>query len=45
MKVVSGGPGGSRSSLFVNQETGSTIRKIWQALIETGAFGPLKVPQ
>lgn len=40
-----GGPCGSRSSLFINQDTGSTIRKIWQAVVETGAFGPIKVAQ
>ena len=40
-----GQPCGSRSSLFINQETASTIRKIWRILIETGAFGPLKVGQ
>jgi len=40
-----GGPCGRRSSLFINQDTGSTIKKIWQALIETGAFGPIKVTQ
>ena len=39
-----GQPCGSRSSLFVSQETGTTIRKIWQAIVETGAFGPLKMP-
>jgi len=38
-----GGPCGSRSSLFINQDTGSTIRKIWRAIVETGAFGPIKV--
>ena len=40
-----GTPSGSRSSLFINQKTGSTIKKIWQLLIETGAFGPIKIPQ
>jgi hypothetical protein len=38
-----GTPCGSRSSLFVNQETGQAIRKIWDALIHTGMFGPIKV--
>lgn len=32
-------PHGSRSSLFVNQETGQAIKKIWNALINTGVFG------
>jgi len=40
-----GTPCGSRSSLFVNQETGAAIRKFWRALIETGAFGPIKMSQ
>jgi len=38
-----GNPHGSRSSLFVNQETGQTIKKIWNALIYTGMYGPIKV--
>jgi hypothetical protein len=38
-----GTPHGSRSSLFVSQETGQAIKKIWNALIFTGMFGPIKV--
>jgi hypothetical protein len=38
-----GHPHGSRSSLFVNQETGLIIKKIWNSLIYTGMFGPIKV--
>ena len=38
-----GVPHGSRSSLFVNQETGQAIKKIWNSLIYTGMFGPIKV--
>lgn len=38
-----GQPYGSRSSLFVSQETGQNIKKIWNALIYTGMFGPIKV--
>ena len=38
-----GSPHGSRSSLFVNQETGLTIKKVWSLLINTGMFGPIKV--
>lgn len=38
-----GAPYGSRSSLFVSQETGQSIKKIWEALIYTGMFGPIKV--
>jgi len=37
-----GSPSGSRSSLFVNQETGQAIKKIWNALIQTGMFGSIK---
>ncbi len=38
-----GRPHGARSSLFVSQETGQAIKKIWDALIHTGMFGPIKV--
>jgi len=38
-----GSPHGSRSSLFVSQETGQAIKKIWNALIFTGMFGSIKV--
>lgn len=38
-----GTPYGSRSSLFVNQETGQVIKNIWIALINTGMFGPIRV--
>lgn len=38
-----GRPHGARSSLFVSQETGQTIKKIWDALIYTGMFGPIRV--
>lgn len=38
-----GSPHGARSSLFVNQETGQAIKKIWNALIYTGMFGPIRV--
>jgi hypothetical protein len=38
-----GGPHGSRSSLFVNQDTGQGLKKVWEALIYTGMFGPIKV--
>lgn len=37
-----GRPHGARSSLFVNQEAGQSIKTIWNALIETGMFGPVK---
>ena len=38
-----GRPHGSRSSLFVTQETGQAIKKIWEAIIYTGMFGNIKV--
>lgn len=38
-----GSPYGSRSSLFVNQDTGQNLKKVWNALIYTGMFGPIKV--
>lgn len=38
-----GSPHGSRSSLFVSQETGQAMKKVWEALINTGMFGPIKV--
>lgn len=36
-------PHGSRSSLFVNQETALTMKKVWNLLINTGMFGSIKV--
>ena len=38
-----GSPHGSRSSLFVNQDTALTMKKIWNLLINTGMYGPIKV--
>ena len=38
-----GSPHGQRSSLFVNQETALTMKKIWNLLINTGMFGSIKV--
>jgi hypothetical protein len=38
-----GCPHGSRSSLFVSQETGLTMKKVWNLLINTGMFGPIRV--
>ncbi len=37
-----GRPHGRRSSLFVNRETGQVMKTIWNALINTGLFGPIK---
>lgn len=39
---ILGRPHGSRSSLFVNQHTGAHMRKILEALNESGMFGPIK---
>lgn len=38
-----GGPRGARSSLFVSQETGQALKKVWESLIYSGMFGPIKV--
>ncbi|MDH0292017.1 hypothetical protein N7414_23075 [Pseudomonas sp. GD04087] len=38
-----GVPHGSRSSLFVNQETGLAIKKLWETLINSGMFGNIRV--
>jgi len=38
-----GRPHGSRSSLFVNQDTGQAMKKVWNTLIGTGMFGPIKL--
>lgn len=39
---ILGRPHGSRSSLFVNQHAGSHMRKILEALNDSGMFGPIK---
>lgn len=38
-----GRPLGARSSLFVSQETGQAMKKIWNLLIHTGMYGPIHV--
>ena len=38
-----GDPHGSRSSLFVGQDTALAIKKIYIALVDSGMFGPIKV--
>ncbi|MBL4869072.1 MAG: hypothetical protein JKY67_22140 [Pseudomonadales bacterium] len=38
-----GEPHGSRSSLFVSQETGLAMKKIWNLIVNTGMFGPVKM--
>lgn len=37
-----GRPYGSRSSLFVSQETGQAMKTIWNAIINTGMYGPIR---
>jgi hypothetical protein len=37
-----GRPHGSRSSLFIAQETGQSLKTLWNALIQTKMFGPIK---
>lgn len=39
---ILGSPHGSRSSLFVNQYTGVHMRKVLEALNNSGMFGPIK---
>lgn len=38
---ILGSPHGRRSSLFVNQETGQAMKKVWEALVASGMFGPI----
>lgn len=38
-----GRPNGSRSSLFINEETGQALKSIWNSIINTGMFGPIRV--
>lgn len=38
-----GRPCGARSSLFVNQETGQKMKNVWNAVLNAGVFGPVKV--
>jgi len=40
---ILGRPCGSRSSLFVNEETGQALKTLWNQLIDTGMFGPIRV--
>lgn len=39
---ILGRPHGSRSSLFVNQHAGNHMRKILEAMNDSGMFGPIK---
>jgi hypothetical protein len=38
-----GAPHGSRSSLFVDQETALAMKRAYLAMVESGMFGPLKM--
>ena len=38
-----GEPCGKRSSVFLNQEAGQAMKKVYEAIIYSGMFGPLKV--
>ena len=38
-----GTPGGSRSSLFINQETGAAMREVWNLINKHGLFGPIDI--
>lgn len=40
---ILGSPHGQSSSLFINQETGTAMKNVWNSLIYTGMFGPLYV--
>lgn len=40
---IMGSPHGSRSSLFVDQEAGKALKKVWEAITYTGMYGPIKV--
>jgi hypothetical protein len=40
---ILGRPCGSRSSLFVNEETGQTLKNIYNTIINTGMFGDVRV--
>ncbi|MGR5112661.1 hypothetical protein [Vibrio jasicida] len=40
---IMGAPHGARSSLFVDQETGQAMKSIWNAIINTGIYGPIRV--
>ena len=38
-----GTPNGSRSSLFVTQETGQVLKTLWNTIINTGMYGNIRV--
>lgn len=38
-----GQPHGAASSLFMSQKTGQALKKVWESIIYTGMYGPIKV--
>lgn len=40
---ILGQPCGQLSSLFINKETGTLLKKLWNDLIYSGMYGPIKV--
>jgi len=40
---ILGSPCGKVSSLFVNQDTGNSLKKLWNTLNQSGMFGPIRV--
>jgi hypothetical protein len=39
---ILGTPHGARSSLFVNQDTGLALKKVYLSMVNSGMFGPLR---
>lgn len=39
---ILGAPRGSKSSLFVNQETGNALKTVYLSMLNAGLFGPIK---
>lgn len=37
-----GMPHGAKSSLFIDQDTGQCMKSVWNAVINTGLYGPIK---
>ncbi|EOE6915535.1 hypothetical protein ACKS9G_001986 [Cronobacter turicensis] len=37
-----GAPHGARSSMFVDQETGQSMKTLWNTIINTGMYGPVR---
>ena len=41
--TLMGQPCGKRSSMFLDQEAGQAMNKVYQAMVYSGMFGPLRV--